>query len=165
MYWICLKIVGFEWFYIDFNFLLFFVGNWKYSIIVLVFLNNLIVFFLYVFSNEYTIIDFIYRSSDLYENGGWIQMDKNAYISPVGSIMKYKLIHAIGIPIAPLKHCFKRKGEFHSYSLIFPALPAGTFKIDIIEKEAPGTYFNFYGIEYSKWITIPHPMDVERSNN
>jgi len=117
------------------------------------------------FSNEYTIIDFIYRSSDLYENGGWIQMDKNAYISPVGSTMKYKLIHAIGIPIAPLKHCFKRKGEFHSYSLIFPALPAGTSKIDIIEKEAPGTYFNFYGIEYSKWITIPHPMDVERSKN
>jgi hypothetical protein len=116
-------------------------------------------------SDEYTRIDFIYRSPDEYHNGGWIEMDKNAYISPVGSTTKYRLIRAIGIPIAPQKHFFKRKGEFYSYSLIFPALPAGTAKIDIIEKEAPGNYFNFYGIDYSKWITVPHPIDLERSKN
>ena len=72
------------------------------------------------FSNEYTIIDFMYRSSDLYENGGWIQMDKNAYISPVGSIMKYKLIHAIGIPIAPLKHCLNERENFTVIHSFFP---------------------------------------------
>lgn len=116
-------------------------------------------------TDEYTRIDFIYRSSSIYVNGGWIQMDGNAYISPVGSTMKYRLMRTIGIPIAPLKHYFKRKGEYHTYSLIFPALPAETTKIDIIEKEAPGTYFNFYGIDYSKWITIPHPMDVAKSKN
>lgn len=117
------------------------------------------------FGEDYTRIDFIYRSSTIYQNGGWIQMDGNAYIQPVGSITKYRLIRAIGIPIAPLKHYFKHQGEYHSYSLIFPALPAGTSKIDIIEKEAPGTYFNFYGIDYSKWITVPHPMDVSQSKN
>ena len=117
------------------------------------------------FSDQFTRIDFIYRSSHQYKNGGWIQMESNAFISPAGSTMKYRLIRTIGIPIAPLKHYFKRKGEFHSYSLIFPALPAGTTKIDIIEKEAPGNYFNFYGIDYSKWITVPHPMDIERSKN
>jgi len=116
-------------------------------------------------SDEYTRIDFIFRSSNEYHNGGWIDMDKNAYISPVGSTTKYRLLRAIGIPIAPTKHFFKRKGEFFSYSLIFPALPAGTAKIDVIEKEAPGNYFNFYRIDYSKWITVAHPMDVERSKN
>ena len=117
------------------------------------------------FSEEFTRIDFIYRSSKVYQNGGWIQMESNGYISPAGSTMKYRLLRTIGIPIAPLKHYFKRKGEFHSYSLIFPALPAGTTKIDIIEKEAPGNYFNFYGIDHSKWITVPHPMDVSQSKN
>jgi hypothetical protein len=116
-------------------------------------------------TSEHTRIDFIYRSPFVYDNGGWIQMEKNAFITPVGSTMKYRLIRAIGIPIAPIKHYFKKKGEYHTYSLIFPALPLGTTKIDIIEKEAPGTYFNFYGIDYAKWITVPHPMDVAKSKN
>ena len=116
-------------------------------------------------TDEYTRIDFIYRSSMIYSNGGWIQMERDAYISPVGSSMKYRLIRAIGIPIAPIKHYFKRQGEYHTYSLIFPALPTGTAKINIIEKEAPGTYFNFYDIDFSKWMTVPHPMDVAKSKN
>lgn len=116
-------------------------------------------------SDEYTRIDFIYRAPDYYVNGGWIQMEPNAYISPVGSTTKYGLLRAIGIPIAPIKHYFKKEGEFHTYSLIFPALPLGTTQINIIEKEAPGTYFNFYGVDYSKWITVPHPMDVAKSKN
>lgn len=116
-------------------------------------------------TDEYTRIDFIYRSSMIYVNGGWIQMEWNAFIRPKGSSTKYPLLRAIGIPIAPIKHYFKRQGEFYSYSLIFPALPADTQMIDIIEKEAPGTYFNFYGIDYSKWMKVVHPMDVARSNN
>jgi hypothetical protein len=116
-------------------------------------------------TDEYTRIDFIYRSSELYENGGWIQMEGNAYISPVGSSIKYRLIKTIGIPLTPLKHYFKNKGEFHPYSLIFPALPSDTKKIDIIEKLAPGSYFNFYGVDYSKWITVPHPADIAQSRN
>lgn len=116
-------------------------------------------------TDDYTRIDFIYRSSMIYINGGWIQMERNAFIKPVGSTTKYPLLRAIGIPIAPIKHYFKRQGEYHSYSLIFPALPAGTKSIDIIEKEAPGTYFNFYGVYYSKWMKVPHPMDVALSKN
>ena len=116
-------------------------------------------------TDEFTRIDFIYRAPDYYENGGWIQMERNAYISPVGSNTKYRLLRAIGIPIRPRKHYFKTEGEFHTYSLIYPALPLETTSINIIEKEAPGTYFNFYGIDYSKWITVPHPMDVSKSKN
>jgi hypothetical protein len=116
-------------------------------------------------TDEHTRIDFIYRASCYYINGGWIQMDGNAYITPVGSGIKYRLLQAVNIPIAPLKHYFKRKGEFHTYTLIFPALPVNTQKIDIIEKEAPGTYFNFYGVDFSQWMTIPHPAYAGTCNN
>ena len=48
-------------------------------------------------TDDYTRIDFIYRSSDYYENGGWIQMEPLSYISPVGSGRKYHLLKAINI--------------------------------------------------------------------
>lgn len=116
-------------------------------------------------TEEYTRIDFHYQSSKIYINGGWIQMDRGAYIQPVNSSQKYGLVKAIGIPIAPMKHYFKRQGEHYSYTLIFPALPKNTKKINIIEKEAPGTYFNFYGIDYSNWMTVPHAADLPVSKN
>jgi hypothetical protein len=116
-------------------------------------------------TDEYTRIDFIYRSSTEYINGGWIQMEKGAYIQPVNSNVKYGLIKAIGIPIAPAKHYFNRQGEYHTYTLIFPALPKNTRKINIIEKEAPGNYFNFYDIDYSTWMTVPHAADLPVSEN
>jgi hypothetical protein len=117
------------------------------------------------FSDEYTRIEFIYRSSMIYVNGGWIQMDPNAFIRPVGSSVKYRLIKTEGIPLAPSKHYFRSKGEYHTYTLIFPALPGNTKQIDIIEREESGTYFNFYNVDYSKWMKVPHPMDVQKSAN
>jgi hypothetical protein len=116
-------------------------------------------------TSEYTRIDFFYRSSSIYINGGWIQMEKDCYIQPIGSTTKFTLVKAIGIPISPVKHFFKRKGEFHTYTLIFPALPEDTKAIDIIEKLAPGTYFNFYNIDFSTWMSIPHAADLPRKNN
>lgn len=116
-------------------------------------------------TTEYTRIDFIYKSSMIYDNGGWIQIERDSYIQPIGSSEKFKLIKAIGIPIAPLKHYFKRQGEYHPYTLIFPALPKDTKAIDIIEKLAPGTYFNFFNVDFSSWMTIPHVADLPRKNN
>ncbi len=116
-------------------------------------------------SDRYTRIDFIYRSSNIYINGGWIHIDSNSYISPVGSDVKYKLLKAIGIPYAPMKHYFKRKGETHCYTLLFPALPKDTKQIDIIENLAPGTFFNFFNVCFSDWMSIPHPADIYRSKN
>ena len=116
-------------------------------------------------TDDYTRIDFIYRSSDYYVNGGWITMEALSYISPVGSGRKYYLLKAINIPLAPMKHYFKRSGELHTYSLIFPALPKSTRQIDIIEKMAPGTYFNFFNVNFSSWMKVVHPLDVRRSNN
>lgn len=116
-------------------------------------------------SDEFTRIEFIYRSSTFYLNGGWIQMEPDAFIRPLGSTMKYGLIKTEGIPLAPEKYYFKSQGEYHTYTLIFPALPKNTKKIDVIEREAPGSYFNFYNVDYSLWMKIPHPMDVQRSTN
>lgn len=116
-------------------------------------------------TSEYTRIDFIYRSSTIYINGGWIQMEENAYIQPKGSSQKFRLVKAIGIPLTPLKHYFRRKGEYYTYTLIFPALPKDTKKIDIIEKLAPGTYFNFYNVDFSEWMSIPHAADFCKSTN
>jgi hypothetical protein len=116
-------------------------------------------------TDEYTRIDFIYKSPSYYINGGWVQIERNSFIRPVGSEKKYTLIQAINIPIAPTKHFFKRSGEYLHYTLLFPALPKSTRKIDIIEKEAAGTYFNFYDINFSKWMTIPHAGSQVLSNN
>lgn len=116
-------------------------------------------------SEDYTRIDFIIIGSYKYIDGGWIQIDRNSFIRAVGSDVKHHLIKAIGIPYAPQKHWFKKQGEFHTYSLIFPALPKGTTAIDIIEKEAPGTYFNFYNVPFDTWMTVTHPLDVQITSN
>jgi hypothetical protein len=116
-------------------------------------------------TEEYTRIDFIYHSSMIYNNGGWIQIDPGAYIQPVNSKNKYGLIKAFGIPIAPQKHYFRRQGELHTYTLIFQALPKNTSRIDIIEKKGCGNCFNFYDVDYSNWMTIPHAAELPISEN
>ena len=105
-------------------------------------------------NEEYTRIDFKYTSSQEYINGGWIQMERNSFIRDTLSKRTYPLLFALNIPIAPEKFYFQRKGQSHSYTLVFPPLPKSTKAIDIIEKEAPGTYFNYYNIEYQRWINI-----------
>ena len=116
-------------------------------------------------TDDHTRIDFIYKSSMIYDNGGWIQMERNAYIQPVESSIKYTLFRAISIPIAPVKHYFKHQGEYHCYTLIFPALPKNTKSIHIIEKIAPGSYFNFFHVDFSAWMSVPHAADIPRKNN
>jgi hypothetical protein len=116
--------------------------------------------------NEFfTRIDFIYRSSTIYENGGWISIEPLTYIKIIGSEQKYYLINAINIPIAPNKHFFNKQDERFTYSLIFPAIPNTTREIDIIERLEVGNYFNFYSVNFSSWMNIVHPLDFKLSNN
>lgn len=97
-------------------------------------------------NEENTQIDFVYISPKDYKNGGWIQMDADCFIKPVGSEIRYKMIQAINIPIAPNKYHFKRSGQVLRFSLLFQALPKEVKAIDFIEKDAKGTYFNFFNI-------------------
>lgn len=116
-------------------------------------------------NEEYTRIDFKYISSNEYINGGWIQMERKSFIRDTLTKRTYPLLFALNITIAPEKHHFRRKGQAHTYTLVFPALPQSTKAIDIIEKEAPGTYFNYYNIEYQRWINIePHDNYINNKN-
>ena len=116
-------------------------------------------------NEEYTRIDFKYTSSKEYINGGWIQMERNSFIRDTLSKRTYPLLFALNITIAPEKFHFRRKGQAHNYTLVFPALPKSTKAIDIIEKEAVGTYFNYYNIEYQRWINIePHDNYINNKN-
>jgi hypothetical protein len=96
--------------------------------------------------DEFTRIDFVYIAPKKYINGGWIQMDSGCFIRPIGSEIRYKMVQAINIPIAPAKYHFKSIGQVHHFSLIFPALPKNVKQIDVIEKLAEGTYFNFFRV-------------------
>ena len=116
-------------------------------------------------NEEYTRIDFKYISSNKYINGGWIQMERNSFIRDTLSKRTYPLLFALNIPIATEKHHFRRKGQAHTYTLVFPPLSKSTKAIDIIEKEAPGNYFNYYNIEYQRWINIePHNNYINNKN-
>lgn len=116
-------------------------------------------------TDAYTRIDFWYKAPDYYVNGGWIQIDPLSYIRPSGSNMRYSLFKAVNIPLAPQKFHFKRCGQLLSYTLYFPALPKDTKTIDIIEREAPGTYFNFYSVQYQEWIQMANQVNIELSKN
>lgn len=97
-------------------------------------------------NDDFTRIDFVYISPRKYINGGWIQLDSGCYIRPIGSQVHYKLVSAINIPLAPAKYYFKSKGQVHHFTLLFPALPKSIKQIDIIERLAEGTYFNFFRV-------------------
>lgn len=96
--------------------------------------------------DDFTRIDFVYISPKKYINGGWIQIYPNCYIRPKGSEVQYNIVQAINIPIAPTKYFFKRSGQVHHFTLLFPALPKSVKQIDVIERLAEGTYFNFFNV-------------------
>ena len=101
---------------------------------------------------ELTRIDFVYRASPKYIKGGWVQIDRETFIRPVGTAMRLTLVQAVNMPIAPKKHWFREAGQCLYYTLYFPALPAGVVAIDIIEREAarPHNFFNFYGVSLER---------------
>lgn len=98
------------------------------------------------YGDNFTRIDFEYIAPKMYLNGGWIQIDSKCFIRPVGSEICYKMIRTIDIPIAPAKYIFKRCGEVFHFSLLFSVLPKNVKYIDIIERLAEGTYFNFFKV-------------------
>jgi hypothetical protein len=96
--------------------------------------------------DDFTRIDFVYIAPKKYVNGGWIQIDSGCYIRPIGYDICLKMIQAVNIPIAPSKYYFKSKGQVHHFTLLFPALPKSVKQIDIIERLAEGSYFNFFRV-------------------
>jgi hypothetical protein len=96
--------------------------------------------------DDFTRIDFVYIAPKKYLNGVWLQIDSGCYIRPIGSEIRYKMVSAINIPLAPSKFYFKSQGQVHQFTLLFPALPKSVKQIDIIERLAEGRFFNFFRV-------------------
>ena len=99
--------------------------------------------------DEYTRIDFVVVAGKY----GWVDIEPNTFIRPVGTDSRLTLVKAQGIPVAPRQYFFKNRTESLYYTLFFPSLPKNVSEIDIIESEHsfPGhCYFNFYGVSMER---------------
>lgn len=74
--------------------------------------------------------------------GGWMNIDRNAYIVADGS--RYILTGAEGISYSPNYTYFSYQGESITFKLHFQAIPRNTTSIDFIENEA--SQWRLYGI-------------------
>jgi hypothetical protein len=89
-------------------------------------------------------IDFRYTNRHGF--GGWVRIDPNCFIRPVGSEENLILEKAEGIPISPKSLTFKKQGDVLYYSLFFPPLPVTVEEIDIIEDADDDNSFNFLNV-------------------
>ncbi len=79
------------------------------------------------------------------DKGGWFCADKNIYIEIPQTRQRFYRRVSRGIPTCPTVHNFSRKGETLSFSLIFPAIPAGLSTVNLIE-ECNKACFYFKGL-------------------
>ena len=75
--------------------------------------------------------------------GGWMNIDKNAYIMADGT--KYMLTGIEGIAYSPNYTYFSYQGESKTFKLHFQAIPQNTSSIDFIE--SPSSQWRLYGIK------------------
>lgn len=116
-------------------------------------------------AEKYTLIEFHYRTSELYANGGWINIHPGCFIQPFGTNKKMGLWKAFDVPLAPKKRYFEYIWTHHTFALLFAPLPKKTTCINIIESYLPGEHFNFRELDFSNWWTIPHAVDLPVSTN
>lgn len=96
---------------------------------------------------EFTKIDFGYKTTNKYINGGWIKISPETFIENVDTNQRYTMTNAIGITIAPAKRNFESKKDWQYYSLYFPPMIQKDTTINIIEKvKGNKTNFNYYNI-------------------
>ena len=99
-------------------------------------------------SSDVLKVDFGYYTTDYYTRGGWVRIANNTFIRDNKTKLKYKLLRAENIPIAPNHHHFKTTHEWLYFSLYFEPIPDNTRLIDLIETEqGDETDFNFFNIE------------------
>ena len=116
-------------------------------------------------ADKYTLIEFHYRTSEMYANGGWINIHPGCFIQPFATNKKMGLWKAFGVPLAPKKRYFEYIWTHHTFALLFAPLPKKTTCINIIESYRSGEQFNFRELDFSNWWTIPHAVDLPISTN
>lgn len=78
--------------------------------------------------------------------GGWMNIDRNAYIVANGN--QYTLIRTEGIAYSPSYTYFSYRGESKTFKLHFQAIPKNTNSIDFIENAT--SQWRLYGISLKK---------------
>jgi hypothetical protein len=96
---------------------------------------------------ETTRIDFVYQKNFSKVLKQSFQISPDCYIKICSEDIKYKLLKADNIAIAPFKNCQIGNSVLFAFSLFFPAIPKNAQRIDVVESEAKDkNYFNFYGV-------------------
>lgn len=93
---------------------------------------------------EFTLLHCSYWSPPIYVKGGWVQIWETAYLVNMATQEKLPLLNAIGIPIAPQKHWFKKIGEHFRFTLVFDKIPSLWQIFDL--KEPVGNGFSVSNI-------------------
>ena len=105
--------------------------------------------------DDFTRIDFVYIAPKQYINGGWVAMDSGCYIRPIGSEVRFKMIQAINIPIAPSKYLFKSCGEVHHFSLLFLIISSKLF-----HHVKPDELSYFFNLSYRNPLKTSTSLDA-----
>lgn len=82
-----------------------------------------------------------------YDTGGWYSISPDAYIRDKSTGKKYSLLTAQNCAISPSTTPIE-KGKTNTFTFIFPALPEGIKKIDLVESE--DSTWKFYNIDLQK---------------
>lgn len=115
---------------------------------------------------EYTRIDFIHFADPIYINGGWVRIEPQTFIRPVGTNDRLYILQAVNVPLAPAKHNYRHISDSLAFSLFFPALPKSVTAIDIVENEGGAdSFFNFYGISVERIKAAPIKIYNFRTQN
>jgi hypothetical protein len=80
-----------------------------------------------------TYVHCMYISPFEYVFGGWVNIWPTTFIVDAESGEKMQMSHAIGVPLNPSRHFFKRCGEQKWFTLIFPKMPKDWRQFHLIE--------------------------------
>ena len=113
--------------------------------------------------SDYRQVKIDFRYTNCHGFGGWVNINPNCFIRPVGTNLHYTLISAEGITMAPENITFHKDGDILFFSLIFPPLPYDICEIDLIEDEDNNDAFNFFNVSLtmSTYNMIPMSLSTQ----
>lgn len=81
--------------------------------------------------------------------GGWFCADRKIFIETSLEHQRYNIINARGIPRCPAVYNFKKIGEKLTFTLVFPAIPKGVMRLNLVE-DCDKSCFSFNSIILDK---------------
>lgn len=97
----------------------------------------------------------VFQMEAVYRPNWWVMVDSSTFICPSDGGERLKLRYAEGIPVG--KQFFMPESGRHLFKLVFPPLPKGVERIDMIDKDGDGIFDIELGEEREK-ETIPAGM-------